>query len=164
MTEISIREYADEDRKILDSFMLGMQTHIASIDPLSITRPGTDFDPHAYVENFLQRVLSKQGKIYLAQRGTQIVGCVVGVIREANDEDLIDLFPFRHGRVIELFVDPSARGGGIGLRLLGAMEEYFRAKQCTVSELGCFTANHGALALYKRHGYGERTCDLYRKL
>lgn len=159
-----VRPYTEADASPLERFIVGMQKHMCEIDPQQKTRPTEEFSVSAYVKNFLRKVRLQQGAIFLAEMKGTAVGCVVGIIKEATEEDLIDLFPFRHGRVIELFVDPAFRGMNIGNALLLHMEEYFRKQNCTRSELGCFATNDRALRLYRKAGYTDMSIDLYKML
>ena len=159
-----VRPYTDDDRKLLERFVSGIQGHISTIDPLLRTRPAEEFSSAIYVDNLLRKVLTMNGVILLGEMNGIVAGCVAGIIKEATEEDLVDLFPFRHGRVLELFVDPAFRGQKIGPILLHHMEEYFRQQHCTVSELGCIATNVVALQCYRKAGYTDGAIDLYKQL
>ena len=56
----------------------------------------------------------------------------------------------------EFFVLPSARGRGLGERLLGLAEAEVARRGCTNVSLQLGRGNDRARAFYRRHGYGER--------
>lgn len=60
--------------------------------------------------------------------------------------------------VDELFVEPSARGRGIGQRLMAAFEGQARASGCVLAGL----ATAGAAAFYENQGYRSRA-GYYKK-
>ena len=64
-----------------------------------------------------------------------------------------------HGRepaeVKRMWVAPSARGLGLGRRLLGAVEEQARARQVRTLRLETNRALVEAIALYRSAGYEE---------
>ncbi|MFW6346390.1 MAG: GNAT family N-acetyltransferase [Halomonas sp.] len=64
---------------------------------------------------------------------------------------------FRHGsgraRLYSFCVHPDARGGGLGRRLLEALEEAARARGSTRLGLEVRADNRVALALYRRMGF-----------
>ncbi len=100
----------------------------------------------------------------MAQLRGKAVGCVVGIIKESTTVDLIDLFPFKDGRIIELFVEPLHRKLGVGSLLLKKIEQFFRAHGCGMSELGVFATNTNAFKFYKKYGYSERNVGMGKKL
>lgn len=161
--DVVIRPYKDEDREFLVKCMNGMQEHIASVDPINLSKPQEDFDGGVYVQNVLDKVKKFSGAIFIAECDGKKVGCVVGIIKEATDIDLIDTLPFRSGRTLELFVSPSYREKKIGTMLMERMEKYFHDQKCTVLELGCYETNKTAYNFYKKRGYIPRNIDLYKK-
>lgn len=144
--------------------MNGMQRHIASIDALKKTRPVSQFSVERWVDLILKKIKKYKGAIFIAEGNGKSAGCVVGIIKESTKIDLIDLFPFRDGRIIELFVDPSFRGEGIGSLLLRSMEGFFRKQGCKTAELGTFATNVRAYEFYKKHAYADRNIDMCKKL
>jgi ribosomal protein S18 acetylase RimI-like enzyme len=54
-----------------------------------------------------------------------------------------------------LWVDPSTRGRGLGLRLIEAVADWSRERGATALELSVTTNNPAAEALYARAGFAE---------
>jgi ribosomal protein S18 acetylase RimI-like enzyme len=54
-----------------------------------------------------------------------------------------------------LWVDPSARGTGLGLRLIEAVADWSSERGATALELSVTTNNEAAAALYARAGFAE---------
>ncbi len=162
--KITVRQYRTSDRSFLVDCMNGMQRHIASIDALKRTRPVSKFNGERWVDLILKKIKKYKGVIFIAEVNEKPAGCVIGIIKESTKIDLIDLFPFKDGRIIELFVDPSFRRGGIGSLLLRNMERFFRSRGCKVAELGTFATNTRAYKFYKKHAYADRNIDMCKKL
>jgi ribosomal protein S18 acetylase RimI-like enzyme len=54
-----------------------------------------------------------------------------------------------------LWVDPGARGRGVGLHLIGAVAEWARQRGAPALELSVIADNRAASALYARAGFAE---------
>jgi ribosomal protein S18 acetylase RimI-like enzyme len=54
-----------------------------------------------------------------------------------------------------LWVDPTMRGGGVGLRLVEAVAEWAHEHGCAAVELSVTTNNASAYAFYARAGFAE---------
>jgi putative acetyltransferase len=60
------------------------------------------------------------------------------------------------GELKRMFVQPDARGRGVGAALLAALEQYAITRGCRVLRLETGVRQPEALALYARHGYRAR--------
>lgn len=162
--KITVRNYRRGDKAFLVHCMNGMQEHVSSIDAFKKTRPVAEFNGEKWVDNIFVKIKKYNGIIFIAQHDGKAIGCIVGIIKESTKVDLIDLFPFKDGRIIELYVDPFYRKAGVGSLLLRKIEQFFRDNGCGISELGVFAANTNAFKFYKKHGYVERNIDMGKKL
>lgn len=162
--DVVIREYRLDDRDFLVSCMNGMEEHIALIDPLQRSKRAPDFSGEKWVDHTVQRVKQNHGIIFIAEYEGKNVGCIIGIIKTATEEDLLDTWPFKDGRIIELFVNPSFREKNIGSLLVEKIERYFRENGCGVSELGCLATNGIAHKFYEKKGYIDRNIDMCKKL
>jgi GNAT superfamily N-acetyltransferase len=80
----------------------------------------------------------------LALRGDHAVGIVSGA-RDDEDTDVYDVFA--------MWVDPDARGTGVGRRLLTELEDWMRSAGGKTSRLSVTNEAHAARALYESAGY-----------
>lgn len=161
---VVIREYCSDDRDFLVKCMNGMEEYIAAIDPLKRSKRAPDFSGEKWADHTLQRVQQNHGIIFIAEYERKSVGCIIGIIKVATEEDLLDTLPFKDGRIIELFVDPSFREKNIGSILVEKIERYFCENGCGVSELGCLATNGIAHKFYEKKGYINRNIDMCKKL
>lgn len=102
----------------------------------------TDRLSRAALRRFL-RVSS--ARLWVAVQAGVVVGNVLLLLRAGAD----------HGRVYSLVVAPSARGQGLGDRLLATTERHARAAGRTRLRLEVRRENAAARALYARRGYVE---------
>jgi ribosomal protein S18 acetylase RimI-like enzyme len=68
------------------------------------------------------------------------------------------------GRLTALVVDESARGQGIGRRLVNAAEAFFRERGCVLVEVTCNNTLTDAHAFYARLGYTATSLRFGRPL
>ena len=57
--------------------------------------------------------------------------------------------------LISMWVDPSARGRGVGDALIGAVERWARNRSADVPKLAVVRGNGPAEALYRRSGFHD---------
>jgi GNAT superfamily N-acetyltransferase len=81
---------------------------------------------------------------YVAEEGERWVGLVTGVCDEPNGPRFT-----LHG----MFVEPAARGRGVGAALVGAVTGWARERGATRLYLGVTSTNHPAIRLYHRCGF-----------
>jgi GNAT superfamily N-acetyltransferase len=84
------------------------------------------------------------GLFLLARRGGAVIGCI-GLL----------LLPGSLGEVRRVFVEPAARGRGVGARLMHAVEDEARSRALTRLRLDTRSDLVEARRLYARHGYQE---------
>ena len=161
---MAFRSYEASDHEALLYLINGLQSYIASLDHLHRQKSGNDFDAENYVARMLQKVSDNEGEIFIAETDKEVVGCIVGYIPRPSKEDLLESYPAKEGVILELIVSEQMRGSGIGSELMKAMEEYFREKGCVFVRVTCFAPNIDAHTFYQKHGYGERSIDMLKKL
>lgn len=86
-----------------------------------------------------------KARFFVARRQGRAVGCG-GVILNADCS----------GEIKRMFVNPDARGQGVGKALLSAIETAARSEGIRLLRLETGVRNHEALALYRRNGYRDR--------
>lgn len=144
--------------------MREMQEHIASIDFLKRSRRAPDFNPEKWVDHIMAKIERHTGVIFIAEAENKSIGCIVGIIKQTTEEDLLDTLPFKDGRIIELYVDPSYRKQNVGSLLVERMERHFCDKGCGAVQLGCFASNANAYKFYKKHDYTDVNIEMSKIL
>lgn len=98
--------------------------------------------------NHLFDISSLEGsavRFFVARRGEEVLGCAALVAHGAGEAE-----------IKRMFVDPAARGLGIGARLLERLEQAARAAGIGVIRLETGIRQPEAIGLYRRFGYAER--------
>ncbi|WP_227979741.1 GNAT family N-acetyltransferase [Nocardia spumae] len=79
----------------------------------------------------------------LAVRAHEPIGIVTAVPDPEGDA----------ARIISMWVDESARGSGVGDRLITTLESWAAGNGYTTLSLGVFAGNEHAIGLYRRNGF-----------
>ncbi len=96
---------------------------------------------------------SGHGAVLVARAG----GAIVGAVMIGHDG--------HRGAVYYLAVDPDARRGGLGRRLVASAEEWCRARGLPKINLLVRKENAGVLAFYEALGFADtRSVSLYKAL
>ncbi len=128
--------------------------------PIHIRRATTDdletlhsierecFTIEAFTKEQLEYLLKNpKGISLIAQMNNEIAGFIVGLI--------YDHYTTRTGHVYTLDVAVKHRRRGVGVRLLGELEQRFVENGVEICYLEARRGNVAALALYRKHGYTE---------
>jgi GNAT superfamily N-acetyltransferase len=99
------------------------------------------FSDHVWEERATQGAAGEDTVTYVAEDGDHWVGLATG--RAENGR--FDLFG--------MFVEPEARGRGVGAALVEAVIAWARARGAAWLHLGVTSTNHAAMALYERCGF-----------
>jgi GNAT superfamily N-acetyltransferase len=99
------------------------------------------FADAVWVERATRGAAGEDKVTYVAEEGDRLVGLVTGSV-EAGRFDLFGMF-----------VEPEARGRGVGAALVEAVIAWARARGATILYLGVTSTNHSAIALYERCGF-----------
>ena len=151
-------KYAEDVKNLLEE----LQNYILSIDPYHFNILMDDYKEKIF-EKDMEEVRKNHGKIYLAQDQTNIVGLIMGVIREPE----IDFDYERRenmGEVLELIVTTQTRSKGIGSTLLNKMEEYFKSQNCHTINIDVFGYNEIAKNFYFKNDYHIRMMIVSKKI
>lgn len=152
------QKYNDDIKSLLGE----LQEYIASID-----KEGYNFISDGYEEKYLKQTLEEveeyAGKIFLWDEDGRIVGLVVALINNDEEDDLGFRAPKR-GRISELIVSKECRGKKIGFNLLKKMEEYLYSVGCEDILIGVFAYNERAMNFYEQNGYHTRMIEVTKKI
>lgn len=145
----------DEDIKDL---LVELQEYIVSID-----NEGYNILTEEYREKYFNKVMTEikecNGKMLLYEEEGKVVGLVIGLINN-DEEETYDFKAPKRGRITELVVSKNVRSKGIGTILLKAMEEYLISVGCKDILIGVFAYNEKAIEFYKKNGYHIRMLDM----
>jgi ribosomal protein S18 acetylase RimI-like enzyme len=108
---------------------------------------------------YVRDLMKRNCIIFVAEVNKKIVGFVSGYIVFRNPQLTVD----RVGKVDNIIVDQSYRGGGIGTKLLERLFQYFDDNKVKYFEISCDLDNADALRLYKRLGFKEQKLMLVKE-
>lgn len=110
----------------------------------------------------VERVVETRGRILLAEEDGHPLGLLVFVIDVEHPYVREDVR--RYGQVADLIVAEEARGRGVGRALIAAAEDLTREAGLRRLVIGALTANAGALAAYRKAGFGDYLTMLVKDL
>jgi aminoglycoside 6'-N-acetyltransferase I len=102
---------------------------------------------------------ARSAAVFLAEREGRALGYVSGHIEVDHRRVLC-----RRGVVEDWYVAAEARGQGVGMRLLNALLDWFRADSCEVAESGTWAFNQNARNAHAKAGFTEIEIKLRRRL
>lgn len=159
---MKIIEYEDKYANNVKNLLEELQEYIVAIDPYHFNILKDDYKDKIYTKD-MEEVKNNKGKIYLAQEGKEIVGLIIGVIREPIVE-----FDYERlnnvGEVIELIVTKRIRSNGVGYKLLNKMEKYFESQNCHTINIDVFGYNDIGKNFYFKNGYHTRMITVSKKI
>ena len=115
-----------------------------------ITELGYPTTADAFAERFEALCTTPHSAVLVAEAQ----GCIVGLVSVHSFEMLHR--SGRLGRITALVVASSARGHGVGSRLLEAAEEHLQQSGCTMLEVTSNDRRSDAHAFYAARGYREK--------
>lgn len=105
------------------------------------------YDAQAMRKTLAQLIEAEDGALFVAEKSGALVGMAAALAYPAyfNAQKLAQ----------ELFwwVDPAARGGVIGIRLLRALERWAKSRGCAALTMICLPIDSPAESVYQRSGY-----------
>jgi GNAT superfamily N-acetyltransferase len=117
-----------------------LEHYFAELD----TRFDAGFDPALSISADAHELVPPAGALIVARLGDEPVGC--GALKFHGDAP---------AELKRMWIAPSARGLGVGRRLLRELERHAREAGVTVVRLETNQALTEAIALYRRSGYVE---------
>ena len=111
----------------------------------------------------MEEVNKYEGKIFLAKEENKIIGLIISVINN-EEEETYDFKAPKRGRITELIVSKDYRSSKVGQKLLDKMEEYLKSVGCKGILIDCFAYNTNAENFYHKNCYFNRTIEMSKKL
>ncbi len=158
---MEIIEYSNQYDEQIKDLLVELQEHIRDIDKEGYNIL-TDEYREKYFEKTMNEVRDNEGKIFLAVEENNILGLIVGLINN-EEENTYDFQAPKRGRVTELVVSKKVRSNGIGRELLNKMEEYFKSVGCKGVLIDVFAYNENAQRFYYKNGYFNRNIEIMKK-
>lgn len=157
---IHVRDARDEDREVLLRFHKclyeGHRDRVVAQEDLPLI---AYHDYERILGDDLRAIMSdRDAYVLIAESGPTPVGYITG--RETVESGRV--LP-RKGIVEDWYVEETARGEGIGKRLLGELEKRFVEDGCQVIESATWTGNERARRAHDALGFREIRV-IYRKL
>jgi GNAT superfamily N-acetyltransferase len=151
-TPLVIRQAGRADRATLRRFHEALYvTHRDRVMPRALADFFAYRDLVGVLHDDVDSILARHECVaLLAERDAVPVGYITGHV-EADERRLLP----RRGVVEDWYVEPSARGRGVGAALLEAIAAHFRALGCEVLESATWTFNAGARRAHERLGFAE---------
>lgn len=159
---MEIVDYSNKYDEAIKDLLVELQGHIVKLDREKYNILTTDYR-EKYFEKTINEVNKYEGKIFLAKELNSIVGLIIGVINN-EDENTYDFSAPKRGRVIELVVSNKCRSIGIGKQLLNQMESYFKEVGCKGVLIDVFAYNEEAQKFYYKNGYFNRNIEMMKKI
>lgn len=127
-----------------------LRAYMTSEGERHFKRPVTAEEVDREMREFpLSNFAPPHGLFLIASRGDQPLGCVALLFRPEAGGTI------RLGEIKRMYVDPAARGLGIGSTLLTELEQRARARGLTALRLDTHTDLVEARRLYARFGYED---------
>ncbi|WP_375769542.1 GNAT family N-acetyltransferase [Archangium gephyra] len=110
---------------------------------------------------WLSRELKRQGAVVLvAERDGAVVGYVYATVEGRDWNALLDA----HGALHDIWVEPAARGSGVGGLLLEELVRQLRARGVPRIILMTATQNEPAQRLFAKHGWRATMVEMTREV
>ena len=122
---MKIIEYEDKYLEDVKDLLVELEEYILTIDEDNRDKLDYEYrDKMALLD--LKEVKNNSGKCYLAIEEEKTIGLIMGYVRSYDKYDYLDYKCPKSGEVSELVVSKSARGKGIGKKLMDKMENCFK--------------------------------------
>ena len=159
--DIKVVSYKEENQENLQKMMFDFQKFMIHIDTWKVFKFDKDYRDKA-TDELLKNIKEKKGKVYLAKSGNDFIGYIAGYI-VPNKKDF-ETYTWKRGYVDELYLEEKYRRLGIGKKLLGKIEDYFRSQKCDTIGFNALFANKNALEFYGKLGFEKRSLFLSKAL
>ncbi len=159
---MEIIEYQNLYQEKVKDLLVELQEFVTSIDQDKLNIITPEYREEYFVQT-LSEVASKNGKMFLAKEGNNIIGMIACFQREYDDMDKLDYKCPKMGIVQELIISKNYRGGGVGDKLLTHAENYLKDNGCEYVMLDVFAYNEKGYNFYKKHGYNNRMITMLKK-
>ena len=134
-----IRELGEQEWELLRE--LRLRALRESPDAFSPLAEDVAREPDDYWRRGARMLASEHARLFVAERDGAAVGLVSATAAAGT------------GYIGAMWIDPAARGGGLGRALLGSACAWLRARGCAPLALTVTETNAAAIALYESAGF-----------
>ena len=104
----------------------------------------------------LKAIKSPTNFVLVAELDEKVVGYIWGYVETIMKNKI--------GKIQELIVTSKQRGKGIGKKLIKRMLDFFKERDCIVSEIEVFVENLPTIQVYEKAGFKKREYKMQLKL
>ncbi|MBV9991700.1 MAG: GNAT family N-acetyltransferase [Alphaproteobacteria bacterium] len=148
-----------DDRAAALRFIDGLQRFEHALQP---NRRIDDKVGAEYFDLLMKAVDEDGGIVRIAEHDGRAVGWAVAW--PENDALYVREEERRYLYISELYVEEGLRGGGIGLALIAACEDWARGRGLKFSRIGVIAENERAWKVYERTGFAPYSLKLAKRL
>lgn len=159
---LKIVNYSNRYDESIKDLLVELQEYIVGIDREKYNILTEEYR-EKYFEKTMKEVNEYEGKIFLATEDEKVIGLIIGLINN-EEENTYDFKAPKRGRVTELVVSKEYRANGIGKELLNKMESYFKEVGCQGVLIDVFAYNENAQKFYAENGYFSRSIEVMKKI
>ena len=154
--DLIVGEYKVKNKEDLKNLFIELQAYEKTI--WSDRAESTEEFVAKFIDELLEEVKMKNGKVYLAFENEVPVGFIAGYI-ERDSENNSDYF-----RIDSLVVKRDFRNKGVGTRLVEKIGEYAKSTGQSKVGLGVLVGNFSAYDYYKRLGFKDYGIEMIKNL
>lgn len=159
---MEIINYSNKYDESIKDLLVELQEYIADLD-----REKYNILTNTYREKYFEKTMNEvdkyEGKIFLAIDNEKVIGLIIGLINN-EEENTYDFKAPKRGRITELVVSKECRSNSIGKQLLKKMEIYFKEVGCKGILIDVFAYNENAQKFYYKNGYFNRNIEVMKKI
>ena len=160
---MKIIEYEDKYLEDVRNLLTELEEYIVSIDKDELDHVHSEYrEKMALID--LDEVKNKNGKCYIALENDKVVGLIMGIVRQYEDNDYLDYKCPKAGEITELIISKDYRNKNIGCMLMEKLEAYFKKIDCKYIHVAVFAYNKNAISFYNSNGYHNRMHNMIKKV
>lgn len=149
------------DEQIKD-LLVELQEYVVSIDKYGYNILIDEYR-EKYFKETMKEVSEKEGKILLSVEDNKVIGLVIGIINN-YEENSYEFKAPKRGRITELIVSKKYRIKGCGKLLVSEIENYLKSIGCKAVLIEVFAYNENAKEFYLKKGYETRIIEVIKEL
>ena len=160
---MDIIEYDSKYDEQIKDLLVNLQNYLIDIDDWHTQILSNNYRED-YFKMDMNLINKNYGKIYLARYDDKIVGLIFGIVNTVDEIDKLSNDCAKTASILELNIDTSFRGNGIGKQLLNKMENYFAGMECKRINIEVFGPNKSALDFYIKNDYTIRDYTVSKRI